>query len=92
MSVLGYRFVDADNHYYETRDCFTRHMEPRFRDKAIRVEPVPDDPRGRSEIWIGDKPFSFLAHHSFERTVKPGALREMLKLKHVADTAGQGTY
>jgi predicted TIM-barrel fold metal-dependent hydrolase len=84
----SYLFFDADNHYYETRDCFTRFIEPRFRDRAIRVEP---DARGRDEIWIGDKPFTFLMNHSFERTVKPGALREMLRLKHVADAAGQVT-
>jgi predicted TIM-barrel fold metal-dependent hydrolase len=83
-----YRFFDADNHYYETRDCFTRFSDPGLRDRAIRVEP---DERGRDQIWIGDKPFTFLANHSFERTVRPGALREMLKLKHVADAAGQVT-
>ena len=28
--TLGYRTIDADNHYYETRDAFTRHIEKRF--------------------------------------------------------------
>ena len=27
MRALDYRIVDADNHYYEADDCFTRHIE-----------------------------------------------------------------
>ena len=37
MEIPDYRFFDADNHYYETRDCFTRFIEPRFRDKAVNL-------------------------------------------------------
>jgi len=67
---------DADNHYYEPRDCFTRHIEPRFRDKAIHVKPGPS---GREETWIGDKPFTFLVGRELDRAARPGALREMLR-------------
>ncbi len=74
---------DADNHYYEPRDCFTRHIEPAFRDKAIRV--VPDE-AGKDRVWVGDKPFTFLINQSFTHTVKPGALREMLRQKKMSDT------
>ena len=55
--------VDADNHYYEPRDVFTRFIDPRARDLAIRVVTDPD---GRDRIWVGDKPFTFL-HHDFDR-------------------------
>ena len=27
MAKLPYPLIDADNHYYETPDCFTRHIE-----------------------------------------------------------------
>jgi predicted TIM-barrel fold metal-dependent hydrolase len=74
MRQIDYRLVDADNHYYESRDCFTRFMEPRHRDKAIRV--VEQD--GRERVLVGDKPFTFL-NHDFDRSAKPGALREMLR-------------
>ena len=30
MSALPYAMFDADNHYYEPDDCFTRHIEARF--------------------------------------------------------------
>jgi predicted TIM-barrel fold metal-dependent hydrolase len=67
---------DADNHYYEPRDCYTRHIEPKYRDRAIHVEP---DAEGRDVVLVGDRPFTFLRHHSFDRASKPGALREMLR-------------
>jgi len=72
VPLPGSPLFDADNHYYETRDCFTRHIEPRFRDCAIRVE--PDD-----RVFVGDRPFTFLENPFFETTVKPGSLREMLR-------------
>ena len=28
---LGYRAVDADNHYYETLDACTRHLPKEFK-------------------------------------------------------------
>ncbi len=34
---LDYGLFDADNHYYEPRDCFTRYIEPEFRDRAIAL-------------------------------------------------------
>ncbi len=74
--VRDIRLFDADNHYYEPRDCYTRHIEPKYRDRAIHVVRDTD---GREQIMVGDKPFTFLKHHSFDRTTKPGALREMLR-------------
>ena len=72
------RPIDADNHYYEPRDFCTRHIEPRFRDRAVRVA---DDDR----VWIGDRPFTFLANWSFDRSTRPGALRDLLRAKKYAE-------
>jgi predicted TIM-barrel fold metal-dependent hydrolase len=73
---LDYRLVDADNHYYEPRDCFTRHLEPAMRDRAIHLETDAD---GRDVVLVGDRPFTFL-HDAFRDSVpKPGSLREMLR-------------
>ncbi|NKQ54446.1 amidohydrolase [Amycolatopsis sp. K13G38] len=35
---MDYALIDADAHYYEPDDCFSRHIESRFRDSTIRVE------------------------------------------------------
>ena len=36
LNELGFTLIDADNHYYEPHDAFTRHMEPVWRDRAFR--------------------------------------------------------
>jgi predicted TIM-barrel fold metal-dependent hydrolase len=82
MARPAYRLFDADNHYYETRDCFTRHLPKRLADRAIRVVP---DAAGRDRIWVGDKPFTFLENWSFTHANKPGALRELLRQKDYRD-------
>ena len=48
---------DSDQHYYEPRDCFTRHMARKDQAKAIHVVQGDD---GRDAIWVGEKPFTFL--------------------------------
>ena len=43
MSDLGYAINDADNHYYEPDDCFTRHIEPAYKERTYwidRSEPI----------------------------------------------------
>ena len=38
MSGLDYLLFDADNHYYETPDCFTRYMSPADAERAITAQ------------------------------------------------------
>jgi predicted TIM-barrel fold metal-dependent hydrolase len=85
MAQLGYRLFDADNHYYETRDCFTRHLPARLAERAIRVVP---DAEGRDHIFVGERPFTFLENWSFRHANKPGALRELLRRKDYRDENG----
>ena len=35
--MLDYQMIDADGHYYEPDDCFTRHIEARFKDATVHV-------------------------------------------------------
>jgi hypothetical protein len=74
MAALDYLLFDADNHYYETRDCFTRYIEPRYRDKAIRSVVVD----GVERIVVGDKPFTFM-DPKFDKTNPPGSLYDMVR-------------
>jgi len=78
MTRLAYGLFDGDNHYYEPRDAFTRYLEPRFRDKAVRCEAGAD---GSETIWIGKRRFTFLAdmEQNFDTTLRPGSLREFLR-------------
>ena len=76
ISVLDYGLYDADNHYYEPRDCFTRYLEPEFRDRAV-VAVTDDD--GRERVMVGSTPFTFLEAPFRDQWARPGSLREMLK-------------
>jgi predicted TIM-barrel fold metal-dependent hydrolase len=66
---------DADNHYYEPADCFTRFMPAAQMEEAIRVV---DGDEG-SSVLIGDRPFTFLREPFSTVHTKPGSLREMLR-------------
>src|SRR5262245_33606737 len=54
LARVGGRAIDFDNHYYEPEDCFSRHIEPKYRELAI----VPKGPEG-ARIWaMGDRHIS----------------------------------
>ena len=79
MTAPAYGLFDADNHYYETRDCFTRHIEPRFRERAVHARRDAD---GREEIWVGDRPCVWIRTlFGFDRTARPGSLALQLRLE-----------
>ena len=64
------RPVDADNHYYESLDAFTRHLDPKFKHRAVRV--VND---GRhTEMVIGGKVSRFIPNPTFDPVIVPGCL------------------
>jgi predicted TIM-barrel fold metal-dependent hydrolase len=64
------RMVDADNHYYETLDSFTRHLDPAFEQRGVRV--VQD--RKRTEVLIGGKLNRFIPNPTFDPVIVPGCL------------------
>ncbi|HTK64565.1 MAG TPA: amidohydrolase family protein [Pseudonocardia sp.] len=76
MLNLGYRIFDADNHYYETRDAFSRHIDPAYRDRTFHVR---TNEAGTEQWFIGDQPFGYFPHWSFDTAAKPGALKEVLR-------------
>ena len=78
MADLGFGIFDGENHYYESRDAYTRHIEPRQRHLAVHVRRTDD---GTESIWIGDRPFTFLEDMelNYDTTLRPGSLREFLR-------------
>ncbi|GMU79489.1 MAG: amidohydrolase [Acidimicrobiia bacterium] len=77
MHTVDYPLFDADNHYYEARDAFTRHLEPRYRDRAIELR--LDHETGREHLVIAGEPFTFLPRPPFETAPVPGALAQMMR-------------
>ena len=48
--TVDFRPVDADNHYYEPLDAFTRHLDPKFARRGVRT--VRDE-RQHVQLLIG---------------------------------------
>ena len=69
---LGYPMIDADHHYYEPDDCFTRHLDPAFRDRTVTM--VPEG--GRQRPYLGGQPSGFFTFNPSDPVPRPGALFE----------------
>ena len=80
MNGLGYALFDADNHFYETPDCFSRHIESKYADKAITAKQSAD---GSWVVKVGDKPYNFM-DVKFDKTNPPGSMHEILRSKDVS--------
>jgi predicted TIM-barrel fold metal-dependent hydrolase len=62
------RPIDADNHYYEVLDAFTRHLDPAFKHRGVR--PVMDGTH--VQMLMGGKLNRFIANPTFNPVVQPG--------------------
>jgi predicted TIM-barrel fold metal-dependent hydrolase len=74
-----YQLVDADQHYYEPDDCFTRHLETSYRDQAIEVRRDHSDGRGR--VYLAGHRFRHVRGPAGEDVARPGTLRDYFKSK-----------
>jgi predicted TIM-barrel fold metal-dependent hydrolase len=66
-----YAIVDADNHYYEPDDCFTRYIEPEFADRACHIV---RDAGGVGVPYVGQEPAYYLRANPADRMGRPGAV------------------
>jgi predicted TIM-barrel fold metal-dependent hydrolase len=73
-TAIDYLLVDADSHYYEPDDCCTRHLEAKYRDRAIHCVRAAD---GSGEWRFGDRPLAF-HRGARDRVLPPGGLQEMI--------------
>lgn len=64
--------IDADNHYYETEDCCTRHIPAAFASRTVRV--IEDGETSR--LLAGDRTLSYVGRgrNILRRVGEPGAL------------------
>ncbi|MFB4309695.1 amidohydrolase family protein [Actinomadura sp. GTD37] len=66
-----YRLIDADGHYYEPDDCFSRHIEARFKDDTVRVVRGAD---GLGRVFLrGGR--TFMSVMPGDHASAPGALQ-----------------
>jgi predicted TIM-barrel fold metal-dependent hydrolase len=71
MSVAGAeRVIDADNHYYEPDDAYTRHLDPAFSDRAVHIV---RDGGATGRPFFGSEPLYYLSTMPADRMGRPGA-------------------
>ncbi len=75
VSELAFRAFDADHHYYEAEDAFTRHVEPRLRSRCMQWAIVD----GRKRLLVGGKVNKFIPNPTFDPVAKPGILDEYFR-------------
>ena len=68
--VVTDRPIDADNHYYEPLDAFTRHLDPAFSHRGVR--PVREGKR--VQLLMGGKLNTFIPNPTFDPIIVPGCL------------------
>jgi predicted TIM-barrel fold metal-dependent hydrolase len=67
---LGFAPIDADNHYYETLDAFTRHLDPRYATRGVQVVQQGK----RTQVLIGGRVNRFVPNPTFDPIIVPGCL------------------
>ena len=75
MAQLDYQAFDADNHYYEAEDAFTRHIDPKMARRAMQWADVG----GRKSLLVGGKVNRFIPNPTFDPVAKPGCLDDYFR-------------
>ena len=65
---LAYRAVDADNHYYETLDACTRHLDREYRRRGVQA--VQEGTH--TLLLAGGKLFRFIPNPTFDPIIVAG--------------------
>jgi predicted TIM-barrel fold metal-dependent hydrolase len=77
MGAVDYPIFDADNHYYEATDAFTRHLDPAMRKRAMQWVEI----EGKTRLLVGGKVNRFIPNPSFAAVSKPGVLLDYFRAK-----------
>jgi len=72
--AFDFSIFDADNHLYETRDAFTRHLPERYKSAIDYV-----DLHGRTKIMIRGTVSEYIPNPTFEVVARPGAQEEYFR-------------
>ncbi len=81
MAELGFKAFDADNHYYEPPDAFTRHLEPSMAKRCMQWADVD----GKRRLVVGGRINRFIPNPLFDPVARPGCLDEYFRGRSPAD-------
>jgi len=83
MTSLDYGIYDADNHYYEPDDCFSRHIESDLKARTMWIDRSKPGP-GR--MYVGDERCQFFSVGAGDSVGPPGIMKDFLR--GVSDSGG----
>jgi predicted TIM-barrel fold metal-dependent hydrolase len=72
---LGHPVFDADNHYYEAIDAFTRHLDPALGPRCVQWAEID----GRKYHVLGGRISRAVTNATFDPVSKPGCLHEYFR-------------
>jgi predicted TIM-barrel fold metal-dependent hydrolase len=78
MTQLDFEIFDADNHYYEAEDAFTRHMDRGMRRRCMQWAELD----GRKRLLVGGAVNRFIPNPTFDPVARPGCLDEYYQGKN----------
>ena len=82
---------DADQHYYEAEDCFTRYASERMqKEKFVRWVTEADGKRRR--LFVGGKEANVIGNPTFDPITAPGIYHETLKKLEVGKDRSADAY
>ena len=78
ISTMDFAMLDADNHYYEAEDAFTRYASERMRaERYVRWLAEGDGKRRR--LFFGAREANVIGNPTFNPITRPGVFHETLK-------------
>ncbi len=72
--TCDYPVFDSDNHMYETKDAFTRHLPKRYKEAVKYVEID-----GRTKIMVRGQVSDYIPNPTFDVVARPGAQEEYFR-------------
>ncbi len=75
MADLGFEAFDADHHYYEAEDAFTRHVDRRMQSRCMQWAEIG----GRKRLLVAGKVNRFIPNPTFDPVAQPGILDEFFR-------------
>jgi predicted TIM-barrel fold metal-dependent hydrolase len=74
---MNYPLIDFDAHYYEPDDCYTRHIEAKYKNLTVRADRSGADGLGR--MLIGNERLCFTSVIQNDFVGAPGMMKAFLK-------------
>jgi predicted TIM-barrel fold metal-dependent hydrolase len=75
MRELDGPAFDADNHYYEAEDAFTRHMDRKLASRGVQWAEIG----GRKRLLVGGRVNRFIPNPTFDPVARPGCLDDYFR-------------